>query len=139
GTILSRSFGFGASDQEPTPVEQQQPVRGLFRLGADVENSGDVSHEYEISGFFGVHCHSLHLLHWFRDAPDGCLWRFNDANASRQRRVDHIAACQTTVRAVSWRECHCLPFFKSPLWICFFRGYTIRGKDCCITWRLCEL
>src|SRR5262249_41827267 len=125
----------------PDIIGTTKPARGFFRLGADAlcENPGDALHEYEISGFFDIHCRSLHLLYGFRDAPDGCFWRFNDANASRQRRVNHIAACQTTVRAVSWRDCHRLPFFKSPLWICFFRGYAIREEDSCNTWRRCQL
>src|SRR6516162_8657834 len=94
-----------------------------------------VSNEYQVSGFFSTHTCGLRPVYYSCDAPHDCLWRLNDANTSRQGRLDHVTACKTTVSTHTGRHRYHLPFRKSSVWTYFFGRYPICEENCCSAWR----
>src|SRR5205807_3911660 len=54
-----------------------------FRIFRYVALSEDVSNENQLSRFLGVHSRRPNPVCGSRAAADGCVWRLNDANASR--------------------------------------------------------
>src|SRR5215468_11011265 len=77
----------------------------------------------------------LRPLYYSCAAPHGCLWRLNDANTSRQGRLDHVTACRTTVSTDTGRHRYHLPLRKSSVWTYFFGRYPICEENCCSAWR----
>src|SRR5215472_8645617 len=77
--------------------------------------------EHQISGSVGTHDSGLRPLCNSCDAPDCRLWRLNDANTSRQGRIDHVTACNAIVSTDPRRYCYHLPLRKSSVWIYFSR------------------
>ena len=100
---------------------------------------GDVSNEYQVDGFFGTHGCGFRPLYDSCDAPDACIRRLNDADTSRQGRVDHVTACKTTFSTDSRRHRYHLPVRKSSVRPYFFKRCAICEEDRCSARRHSEL